>query len=295
MKHGEFRQLIILDMAQTLDPLSLSSVLLDNRNQLPTCPAIYFAIDAQNRILYVGKAKNLLTRWKNHHRLYSLKELHKDCPVSLYWQPWPEDNFEEAERLFIQQLQPLLNETKVETEPVVPSEIVLRDFLKTFSKRLIISGMKPKGSNNLAHVYLHYDWTDATARGTAAKIRDYIKVNSGQNTSLRFKRHRHGKFELFSGMYFRPGSRDHKTAARRFRAYNNHCEFGCNGVILHVLPINNYREYKQTSNPVFLAGIRCQTVDQEIFLNNQSKGYYPFPGLTYFKTDPVPLLWPGLK
>ncbi len=282
-------------MAQIFDPLLLSSVPLANRNQLPTCSAIYFAIDAQNRILYVGKAKNLLTRWKNHHRLYSLKELDKDYSVSLYWQPWPEDNLDEAERLLIQQLQPLLNETKVETEPVVPSEIVLRDFLKTFSRRFIISGIKPKTQKTLASVYLHYDWTDATARGTAAKIREYIEINSGKNTSLRFKRHRIGRFESFSGMYFRPGSRDHKTAARQFCAYNNHWEFGCNGVILHVLPIDNYRDYKQKTDIVKLAGINCRAINQESLFTAQTRDLSSVSGLAQFTTDPVPLLWPGLK
>lgn len=282
-------------MTSILDPFSLPSISLANRSQLPACSAIYFAIDARNRILYVGKAKRLASRWKNHHRFYTLKEMDKECPVQLYWQPWPEDNLAEAEKILIQQLHPLLNETKVETEPVIPSEIVLRDFLKTFSRRLIISGIKPKTQKTLVNVYLHYDWTDATARGTAAKIRDYIEVNSGKNTSLRFKRHRHGRFDLFSGMYFRPGSRDHKTAARQFRAYNNHWEFACNGVILHVLPIDNYRNYKQKTDAVKLAGIKCRAINQESLFMAQTRDLCSVSGLNQFTTDPVPLLWPGLK
>jgi excinuclease UvrABC nuclease subunit len=60
-----------------LDPLAMSSVELDNLNQLPDCSAIYFAIDSQNRILYIGQAVNLLTRWKNHHRIYQLQEINR--------------------------------------------------------------------------------------------------------------------------------------------------------------------------------------------------------------------------
>lgn len=49
-------------MTTLLNPLTLSSVPLCEQKHLPECAAIYFAIDVNNRILYVGKAKNLAVR-----------------------------------------------------------------------------------------------------------------------------------------------------------------------------------------------------------------------------------------
>jgi hypothetical protein len=275
--------------------LLLPSVPLKNRAKLPGESAIYFTIDQESRVLYIGKAKNLNERWKNHHRTYALEQLDNTCSVFIYWQSCAEGDLDEAEKILIQQFQPLLNDTKVETEPVIPSEIVLQDFLRTFSRRLIISGIKPKGNDNLAQVYLHYDCTDASARGTSAKIRDYIKKNQGKNTSLKFKHHKYGRFEQFASYALRPGSRERKVAARQFRACSNHWEFRCNGVIFHALPIMGYRNYSQTANSVKLAKIKCKAVSEEAFLMAQKRGLYPFSELTCFTVDLVPMLWPHLK
>ncbi|WP_348252453.1 GIY-YIG nuclease family protein [Trichocoleus desertorum] len=54
-------------------------------------------IDSNHRILFVGQAVNLLTRWKNHHRIYQLGEINKDYPVRIAWQTWNQDSLEEAE------------------------------------------------------------------------------------------------------------------------------------------------------------------------------------------------------
>ncbi|NEQ25212.1 MAG: GIY-YIG nuclease family protein, partial [Microcoleus sp. SIO2G3] len=178
-------------MSRSLAPLQLPSVPLAQRNQLPTCSAIYFAIDANDRVLYVGKAKNLATRWQNHHRLHKLKEIDQQVPVRLAWQAWNEADLSAAEKSFIINLQPLLNNTEVEAPAVIPSEVALRQFLKTFSRRLIIFGIQPKTADQLLSVDLKYDWTDCSARGTAAKIKAYIQQHRGQNTSLKFKWHRY--------------------------------------------------------------------------------------------------------
>ena len=51
---------------QDVDPLSLPSVAVEDRKQLPETPAIYFAIDGNNQIQYIGKSRFLKSRWKNH-------------------------------------------------------------------------------------------------------------------------------------------------------------------------------------------------------------------------------------
>jgi hypothetical protein len=278
-------------MSTILDPFQLPSLPLAERKKLPDCAAIYFAIDANNRVLYVGKAKKLVARWKNHHRLYKLEEIDKECSVRIAWQAWNEEDLDEAERSSIKRFQPLLNNTEVETPTVVPSEVVLRDFLKTFSRRLIIIGIEPKTPDRLLNVHLKYDWKDCSSKGTAAKIKEYIKQNQNQNTSLKFKRHRYSNFNLFAGEVFRPGSREQRTRARQHRSFNNHWEFACNGVVIHITPTDNFKNYKNQSQVVKLAGVNFRAVIEEAFVDVQKNTNYELSGLSCFTSDPVPLLW----
>lgn len=278
-------------MSRSLDPLQLPSVPLAQRNHLPTCSAIYFAIDANNRVLYVGKAKNLATRWQNHHRLHKLKEIDQQSPVRLAWQAWNEADLSAAEKSFILHLHPLLNNTEVEAPAIIPSEIALRQFLKTFSRRLIIFGMKPKTADQLLSVHLKYDWTDCSARGTAAKIKAYIQQHRGQNTSLKFKWHRYSNFDLFAGEVFRPGSRAHRTRACEHRSFNNHWECACNGVAMHITPVDSYPAYKQQTQVVKLAGVNVRALTPQVFAEAKGNPYTPFAQLACFTIDPVPLLW----
>ena len=52
----------------TIDPLQLPSVALTDRKQLPQTPCIYFAIDAEDAVQYIGRSVNPRQRWQNHHR-----------------------------------------------------------------------------------------------------------------------------------------------------------------------------------------------------------------------------------
>lgn len=282
-------------MSISLDPLQLPSLPLSERKQLPTCTAIYFAIDSNNRVLYVGKAKDLAARWKNHHRFYKLEEIDKESSVRLAWQAWNEEDLSAAEKSLITNFQPLLNNTKVETPAVVPSEVVLQDFLKTFSRRLIIFGIEPKTPDKLLNVHLKYDWTDWSPKGTAARVKEYIRQNQDKNTSLKFKRHRYSKFDSFAVETFRPGSRAQRTTARQHRSYNNHWELACNGVVVHITPVDSYREYKKQTQLVKLAGVNCRAITQEAFSQARSKSNYEFSKLSCFTSDPVPLLWSNLR
>lgn len=69
---------------RTINPLALPSVSLKQRSQLPTTPCIYFAIDNQGVVHYVGRSINLRKRWvdHHHHRLDQLSEL---TDVRLAW------------------------------------------------------------------------------------------------------------------------------------------------------------------------------------------------------------------
>jgi uncharacterized protein (DUF4415 family) len=51
---------------------SLPWVPLNATNGFPEQPAVYFAIDSQDRIQYIGRSSNVRGRWKNHHRYEEL-------------------------------------------------------------------------------------------------------------------------------------------------------------------------------------------------------------------------------
>lgn len=276
-------------MSAFIDPLQLPSVHLSELKNLPNCTAIYFVIDSRNRILYVGQATNLSARWKNHHREYQLGKINKDFPIRIAWQVWNKDGLNEAEKHLIKIYQPLLNGTQVNLPVTVPSELIVRGFLKTFSRRLILIGVQPKNADELSNIYLKYDWTDCSPRGTAAKIKEFIQQNKDKNTSLKIRRKPYGRIDAIE--IFRPGSRAQKVNARRNRSYNNHWQMACNGVVIHITPTEYYKDIKLKTDSKELAGIKLRAVTKLAFAEMSSRYSHEFSGLSCFEQDLMPLLW----
>jgi hypothetical protein len=54
---------------------SLPSVSLKLRSQLPEAVCIYFVVDSQNQIQYIGRSTNLRKRWLSHHRVNQLESI----------------------------------------------------------------------------------------------------------------------------------------------------------------------------------------------------------------------------
>lgn len=61
--------------------LDLPSFSLLDKDQLPNTSAIYFALDSENRVLYVGQATDLGARWKDHHRFEQLKKMNRKSKI----------------------------------------------------------------------------------------------------------------------------------------------------------------------------------------------------------------------
>ena len=57
--------------------LNLSKVSLETKELLPEYSGIYYVVDENNLVWYIGKAKNIRKRWKGkaHHRIYQLQQL----------------------------------------------------------------------------------------------------------------------------------------------------------------------------------------------------------------------------
>jgi hypothetical protein len=60
---------------EAIDVLVLPSLPLERRSHLPTTAAIYFVLDALNRVQYIGRATNLKMRWRGHHRVVELSHM----------------------------------------------------------------------------------------------------------------------------------------------------------------------------------------------------------------------------
>ncbi|MEL6162746.1 MAG: GIY-YIG nuclease family protein [Cyanobacteria bacterium J06628_3] len=87
----------------------LPHILVKNRDKLPNHTAVYIVV-ADEKVLYVGKAKDLNQRWMQHHRY---QQLNKFIDSKIYWINTEIDAIESLEKTLIRELKPILNNTKV--------------------------------------------------------------------------------------------------------------------------------------------------------------------------------------
>ncbi len=87
----------------------LPSVELVDRGSLPETPSIYFAVDEQGVIQYIGRSVNPRQRWNRHHRQHQFDDIggvkiaYIDCPEAL---------LNEVEDALIDWFSPVLNRTQ---------------------------------------------------------------------------------------------------------------------------------------------------------------------------------------
>jgi hypothetical protein len=95
-----------------VNPLVLPSVTLSERDTLPEVSGIYFAIDSENTIQYIGRTVNVLNRWKNHHRT---KQLQNIATVRVAYLTIDDVTLlDMVENTLIDYFQPKLNFTRIE-------------------------------------------------------------------------------------------------------------------------------------------------------------------------------------
>ena len=272
--------------------LKLPYVNLTQLKNLPTCSAIYFAIDSQDRVLYVGKSLNLAERWKGHHHLHHLQKIDEENSVRIAWIVWTEKDLSIAEKYFIKYYQPLLNGTRVKTVKTIPSEVILRELLQQIRLLTVVIGIQPATKNKLTTVYLKYDYENSGDNGCARTMKKFKRENKERGSNLNIKRTKYGEYRTYN---VRPGSREHKSISRIKSSYNNHWEIGCNGVTIDITPINNYDfkilRNKDNSNWKKLADIKIRAINNIRAFNicRDSEDFNePFSIMT---NDPIPLFW----
>jgi len=113
-----------------IDFSTLPSLPLAGRSGLPTCPAVYFALEG-DRVLYIGRSGNLQQRWAIHHRYKQLKGLNN---VRIAWLECSDPSLlPEIEATLIRHFLPPLNGSAV-TSPVI--RLFLDERLKEKFKRV---------------------------------------------------------------------------------------------------------------------------------------------------------------
>lgn len=277
--------------------LQLPYVIFSDLDSLPNCSGIYFAYDSKNIVHYIGKAKDLQKRWKTHHRKSQLEEINKKYVIKIAWLVWSEDDLDLAEKYFIDQYKPLLNNTKVENPDIIPSEIILKQLLRKIANKICVVGQKKATNNSLTTVYVKYDATDTTAKGTAAIIKTFKKENKDKSLKIKWQKYA----PKISGIMYRIGSREHRQQGRENRAYNNHWQIFCNGIIIDITPqrgIHQLHFLNTKSVPYRLAGIKTRAIVEDNFTEmiNDINYRHIIIGLDSISPlnideDPIPLLW----
>jgi hypothetical protein len=63
---------------------SIPSLHITERSKLPTRPGIYFVYTPSHKLLYIGKADNLRTRWNSHHKYQEFIEQSMECRIGYF-------------------------------------------------------------------------------------------------------------------------------------------------------------------------------------------------------------------
>jgi predicted GIY-YIG superfamily endonuclease len=88
---------------------SIPSLHITERAKLPTRPGIYFVYTQSHKLLYIGKADNLRTRWNSHHKYQYFIESSMECRIG-YFTFDSIDQFEELKQQ-VEALQQQFNNT----------------------------------------------------------------------------------------------------------------------------------------------------------------------------------------
>lgn len=97
-------------MSPKLPPVTkLPNVPISERKSLPECMCVYFALDGDNVILYIGRTLDLRYRFRSHGKLTEL--IQNGCEKIAWLEIKDKRTLERTERNLIFEFKPLLNMT----------------------------------------------------------------------------------------------------------------------------------------------------------------------------------------
>ena len=165
---------------------TLPNLALSDKQQLPECSAIYFAV-AQDQVLYVGLATNLRNRWRSHHRLPQIETIGKRYEVRLFWRTCAHSQLPMLERQYIDHYCPVLNQSKVPIRQFAPSAKTLSLSLKKLSDRLLCYGVCKASNHRLKTLFLGYLAAHSETRLATTTVRRTLQsINKNPNNLLKW-------------------------------------------------------------------------------------------------------------
>ncbi len=106
--------------------LSLPSVTLASRGDLPDAPGVYFVRDDREILFYVGQSKSLRTRWANHEKLPDFEQINRKSELILIHYLQTSDQ-KSVEIEMIKRFRPLMN-YQIRKRIAVPSCLLEKDY-----------------------------------------------------------------------------------------------------------------------------------------------------------------------
>lgn len=249
-----------------LDKLPLVEFL--KKDQLPETAGIYFVVDRDWKVWYIGKAQNLRTRWLGHHRYEQLEKINKKTHLSLLWYSCENNatTLTQLEDYFIETYHPALNQTKVEARRITPAEIELRSTLVKISKYVIIFGWEENSQEfGLPTVYLKYDCLYHNPSRILKNIFDAVNKRGNLRWSY----------------YWRI-----KT--------NPIWKTKCNGIVIVVGSGAGINEMIKNGEEITLAEVTLLNLSIEDFqkyVGNKDWTQSYHPAIRRYTKDPIPLIW----
>ncbi|MEO0684746.1 MAG: GIY-YIG nuclease family protein [Cyanobacteria bacterium J06649_11] len=153
-----------------INPLTLPSIPLLERTQLPNCSAIYFVMQDEC-VLYIGRTINLAQRWEAHHKWDQL--VARGTPVKIAWLECRDESLlTQIETALIRQFAPELNgyvtDKKKDPNYGLVRGLLPQELLKKFKIYCIENGVDySQGLENLLREY--FEWKDQQTKSFKEK------------------------------------------------------------------------------------------------------------------------------
>lgn len=168
----------------------LPLVYLLDKDNLPSCAAIYFVSDSKGQILYIGRTINLVERWRNHHRFNQLKRFNRKSCVSISWMTCSSDinTLSNLESSLIELYKPPLNWSRVVApiRRITPVETALQQSQQMLANlNTMIFGFDPIANEEPPTIYLVYPVYGK--RGISGGIRSALRNINKKANALKWK------------------------------------------------------------------------------------------------------------
>lgn len=260
----------------------LPSVYLLDKNNLPNCAGIYFVSDSKGQIIYIGRAGNLVARWRDHHRFVQLKRFNRKNTLSISWLTCSNDlnMLSNLENEFIKLYKPPLNWSKVVTlvRKITPIETALQQSLQQLAKlNTVILGFDPIAGEKPPTIYLNYPVYGR--RGVSGSIRTALRNINKKASSLKWK--------------------EYNTEPKSLGKFG-YWETEYNGIRIDLSPVESLVNVMDDSTRRTIAGVEFMALSASQLeaiiattLDIKKDFKKDFPSLEAIEKDPIPMEFIG--